>query len=163
MTEYVQVLIVANVYRILCLLTGMVFGYLGYRLFVVGVFEKAGELKAALGDKHFTLKQVGPGVFFALFGVLIAGVGGLRSIDLTRSTPVHPNTSGAQPPLANTNNGESVDTSELSYECRSDLSFPRTKNASSPSDTHLLCAPSPGYLKTSEHPQDGNPQMHLDK
>ena len=87
MTEYVQTLLISNLFRLFCLLIGLAFGYMGYRLFVIGMYEKGGELKAAFGDNHLTLKQVGPGVFFAFFGVLVICVGGFHSLDVKRSVP----------------------------------------------------------------------------
>lgn len=110
MTEYVQVLLIANLFRVLCLATGVMFGYFGYRLFVIGIYEKAGELKAAFGDKHLVLKQVGPGVFFALFGVMIAAVGGLRTLNVERDQPVRSS------PIAETQSSQSspdLSTSQL--------------------------------------------------
>jgi len=48
---------------------------LGYNLFKLGYFEKAGELKAVWGGRQLLLKAVAPGVFFALFGTVIVCVG----------------------------------------------------------------------------------------
>jgi hypothetical protein len=47
------------------------FAWMGYRLFKLGYFEKAGELKAAYGSNHLLVKQVAPGVFFAMLGALM--------------------------------------------------------------------------------------------
>jgi hypothetical protein len=68
MSEFTKALLIANIYRYL-FVAGMAFAYMGYRLFVLGYFEKAGEFRAASGGNHILLKQVAPGVFFALFGV----------------------------------------------------------------------------------------------
>jgi hypothetical protein len=69
-------------YKITILLVGALFAVLGYRLFRVGYYEKAGELKAAWGKSHLILKQTAPGVFFALFGSFIVIVGAWKPIEL---------------------------------------------------------------------------------
>jgi hypothetical protein len=70
-------------YHVVTLLIGLVLAYLGYLLFRSGVFEKAGDLKAAWGDKHLTLKQAAPGTFFALFGTIVMSVSLWRGIDFS--------------------------------------------------------------------------------
>jgi hypothetical protein len=84
MTEYVQVLIVANLFRLFALVTALIFAYLGYRLYVQGVFEKAQEVKAAFGAAHLTLRQVAPGVVFGIAAVVIAILGVVRPIVIDR-------------------------------------------------------------------------------
>jgi hypothetical protein len=63
--------ILSITYEITILLAGSFFCYLGYNLFKLGLFEKAGDLKASWGDKHLILKQASPGIFFAVFGAII--------------------------------------------------------------------------------------------
>jgi hypothetical protein len=70
-------------FRIIVLAAGTLFAVLGYRLFKIGYFEKAGELKAAWGNKNLSLKQVAPGVFFALFGAVIVAIGTWKPISFT--------------------------------------------------------------------------------
>ena len=84
MTEYVQVVLIANAFRVLSLLVGLGFGYLGYRLYTVGVFEKAQELRAAFGKANLTLKQVAPGVVFGIAGIIIAALGVVRPVVVER-------------------------------------------------------------------------------
>jgi hypothetical protein len=64
------------------------FAYLGYKLFVQGVYERAGELKAAWGDKNLVLKQAAPGTFFALFGVAVIAISIFRGTGLNISEKV---------------------------------------------------------------------------
>lgn len=75
-------------YRILTILCGFGFAYLGYRLFCLGITKEAGELQAKYGDSGLMLRQVAPGVFFALFGVIIAAVGIYRGVDFTQENTV---------------------------------------------------------------------------
>ena len=67
MSEFVVVNLMVILFRTIMIGLGFGFAYLGYKLFVKGVYERAGELKAAWGDKNLVLKQAAPGTFFALF------------------------------------------------------------------------------------------------
>ena len=101
MSDFTEALLIANIYRYVLILAGVAFAYMGYRLFVLGYFERSGELKLKFGDKHLLLKQVAPGVFFAALGVLAISVGFFRKIEITV-----PNASGA----ANVKMSDSQDT-----------------------------------------------------
>jgi len=84
MTEYVQVVLIANIFRALRLFVCLGFGYLGYRLYAIGVFEKAQELKAVFGNANLTVKQVAPGVVFGIAGIIIAALGVVRPVTVER-------------------------------------------------------------------------------
>lgn len=71
MTEFEQAILLAIVSRLALLLVGLLFGYMGYRLFLAGVYEQAGDLEAKWGEKNIMLKRAAPGTFFALFGVAV--------------------------------------------------------------------------------------------
>lgn len=69
--EMVLIILMVSTYRIVSLIVGLGFAYMGYKLFLHGVFDKAGELQAAWGEKKLLLKQAAPGTFFSLFGTVI--------------------------------------------------------------------------------------------
>ena len=69
-----QDIVAALVYRMTVLLCGFGSIVMGYRLFRLGVFEKAGELKASWGGKSVLLKAAAPGTFFALFGSAVIAI-----------------------------------------------------------------------------------------
>jgi len=71
MSDTIQATLLVTVYRLTSLLIGCGIVYMGYLLFKLGVFEKAGELKAAWGDRNLALRQAAPGTFFAFFGALV--------------------------------------------------------------------------------------------
>ncbi len=66
-SEYNQLTLAIVSYRIISLLVGLASVYMGYRLFTLGVFKKAGELSADFGDKSLFVRGA-PGTFLALFG-----------------------------------------------------------------------------------------------
>jgi len=74
-SEFAWSLIVVGIYRSIALIAGILSIYLGYQLFRIGVYEKAGDLKAAWGSNRLVLKQAAPGTFFALFGALVITFG----------------------------------------------------------------------------------------
>jgi hypothetical protein len=82
MSEFTWTLIMIGTYRIVAILAGVLAIYLGYRLFMVGIYEKAGDLKATWGSTHLILKQAAPGTFFAVFGALVITFGIWRGIDI---------------------------------------------------------------------------------
>jgi hypothetical protein len=59
-------------YKITSLLAGVASIYMGYRLFLAGVFDQA-TLTAAKGEAQFSLQNAAPGTFFALFGTVVIG------------------------------------------------------------------------------------------
>ncbi len=44
---------------------------MGYRLFMAGIWGKAGDLDAQFGENKLLLKKAAPGTFFVLFGAII--------------------------------------------------------------------------------------------
>lgn len=92
MGEYAQIALLVSVTKLVQIVVGLAFAYFGYNLFRLGVYEKAGELRAAWGERRLALKQAAPGTFFALFGALVIGVSIWRGIE------VHVERPGYQPP-----------------------------------------------------------------
>ena len=88
MSDFVIVNLMVILFRTIMILLGFGFAYLGYKLFVQGVYERAGELKAAWGDKNLVLKQAAPGTFFALFGVAVIAISIFRGTGLDISEKV---------------------------------------------------------------------------
>ena len=78
-------------YKVVALCTGMAFAYMGYRLFVLGVFEKAGDLEHIFGKEHLLLKGASPGTFFALFGCAIIVWTISRGFNASTQTEESPN------------------------------------------------------------------------
>jgi hypothetical protein len=70
-------------YHIFITFAGCVISYLGYKLFRVGIFEKAGDLKAAFGGKYLTLRGGAPGTFFAILGAGVIIASTWRGVALT--------------------------------------------------------------------------------
>ncbi|SHF34667.1 hypothetical protein SAMN04487965_1994 [Microbulbifer donghaiensis] len=61
-------------YKITSLVVGCVFAYMGYRLFMSGIWGHAGELETGFGDSRVVIKKAAPGTFFALFGAVIIAI-----------------------------------------------------------------------------------------
>lgn len=72
MKEFATSMIMAlTTYKIVSLLVGFGAIFIGYRLFALGIYEKAGNLEATFGKKHLVLKQAAPGTFFVVLGSII--------------------------------------------------------------------------------------------
>jgi len=61
-------------YKLASLVVGSTFAFMGYRLFMSGIWGQAGELETVFGDNKLVLKKAAPGTFFALFGALIIAI-----------------------------------------------------------------------------------------
>lgn len=72
-------------YKTLGILSGLAFGYMGYRLFMAGVFEHAGNLEAVFGKEHLILKAAAPGTFFAVLGCVIIVATIWRGVNIKES------------------------------------------------------------------------------
>lgn len=59
------------IYKLTTLLIGFGLVYLGFKLFLVGVFEGGGDLGVTFSDNKLILKKASPGIFFALFGTVV--------------------------------------------------------------------------------------------
>ena len=63
--------VLVAIYKVVSLIVGLGFGYMGYRLFLAGILAPAGELEASTGSKALKLSRAAPGTFFALFGAAV--------------------------------------------------------------------------------------------
>lgn len=61
-------------YKLASLIVGSVFAYMGYRLFMSGIWGHAGQMETAFGNTKVVLKEAAPGTFFAIFGALIIAI-----------------------------------------------------------------------------------------
>ena len=75
-------------YRLAALACGFGSIAMGYRLFRLGIFERAGDLKANWGERSLLLKAAAPGTFFALFGSAIIAVTLWRGFTIETSRPI---------------------------------------------------------------------------
>ncbi len=83
-SEYNQLTLAVVLYRIITVLVGFVIARMGYKLFEAGVFRKAGEISADIGDKSLFIRGA-PGTFFALFGFAVIGVSIWKGVDFQRT------------------------------------------------------------------------------
>jgi hypothetical protein len=102
MTEFIQTLLISNIYRILCLATGFAIAYLGYRLFMAGVSQRSGEGQGQFGNLRIMFKDMAPGSFFAFCGIIIAFLGAARPVTVERGagtdiSVTYPNKTGGIP------------------------------------------------------------------
>lgn len=73
-------------YKITSLLVGCVFAYMGYRLFMSGIWGHAGELETGFGDNRIVIKKAAPGTFFAVFGALIIAITLYKGVEFENYT-----------------------------------------------------------------------------
>lgn len=66
-----QIIIALTLYKIISLLTGTAFAFMGFRLFIAGVWGESGDVEARFHDSRLIVKRAAPGTFFTLFGTII--------------------------------------------------------------------------------------------
>lgn len=87
MTVENSIIISLTLYKLVSLLVGLFSIYLGYRLFVKGVWGNSGNLDAEFKGNRLTLKNAAPGTFFALFGVVIISFTLWKGLEFNKYTP----------------------------------------------------------------------------
>jgi hypothetical protein len=84
------------IYKLTSLLIGFGLVYLGYKLFLAGIFEGGGDLNATFSDNKLTLKKASPGIFFALFGTIVIAMALWKGQELEQNTEIPSNVLIAQ-------------------------------------------------------------------
>lgn len=78
-----EVIILHQVERILIVLAGLACLYWGYRLFAIATKEQ-GEFSARQGERfQLSLKNVAPGIWFAMFGTAVLIVAFVRPVEIS--------------------------------------------------------------------------------
>ena len=73
--------IAVTVYKLCSLATGVTLSYLGYKLFMAGVWGNAGDAEGSFGDNKIVIKKAAPGTFFVLMGALVIGLTIFKGLD----------------------------------------------------------------------------------
>jgi len=85
MNESHIVILSLTLYKVVAILAGLAFTFMGYKLFIHGIFTEAGELQTNWENRSLVLKKAAPGTFFALFGTVIVCVSLWRGLTLEPS------------------------------------------------------------------------------
>lgn len=86
MTTVELALVLPATYKIISLLVGAFISFLGYKLFMNGIWGEAGDVDAKFKDGSIVIRSAAPGTFFALFGAIIIGVTILKGWDVDVSS-----------------------------------------------------------------------------
>lgn len=71
MNVEVTSIIVAATYKFATLIAGIILSYMGYRLFMAGIWGNAGDLDVKFKSNKLIVKSAAPGTFFVLFGTIV--------------------------------------------------------------------------------------------
>jgi hypothetical protein len=58
-------------YKVISVIAGLLLCYMGYRLFMSGVWGNSGDLTTQFGDTKLLLKSAAPGTFFVVLGTVV--------------------------------------------------------------------------------------------
>lgn len=74
MDLFIAQIISMTLYKLASLATGLTLCYMGYRLFMAGVWGNAGNAEGNFGSNKIVITQAAPGTFFILMGAVILGL-----------------------------------------------------------------------------------------
>ena len=83
-----ETLIVLSVliYKLTSLAVGLSSLYMGYRLFISGIWGQAGDVDVKFQDSHLLVRRAAPGTFFALLGTIIVCATLFKGLDFNSSS-----------------------------------------------------------------------------
>lgn len=84
MTDFVTTILIVTILRGVMVLAGVAFAYMGYHLFLKGIYDTTSDLNAVWADKKIAIARAGPGIFFALFGVVVVATSVWRDTGLAQ-------------------------------------------------------------------------------
>lgn len=70
------------VYKLISLLVGLGFAYMGYRLFMANIWGDTGTVSGEYKNTKFLFKRAAPGTFFAVAGAVIVVTTILRGFEV---------------------------------------------------------------------------------
>lgn len=73
-------------YKLASLGVGLCSLYMGYRLFMSGVWGQAGDVDVKFQDNHLLIKRGAPGTFFAILGTIIVCATLVKGLDFDASS-----------------------------------------------------------------------------
>jgi hypothetical protein len=71
MEIWTQITVALSFYKAVSLLVGLLLAYMGYKLFMAGVWGEAGDIEAHFQDNKLVVKRAAPSTFFAILGAII--------------------------------------------------------------------------------------------
>ncbi len=74
MDIYIAQIISITIYKLASLATGIALSYMGYKLFMAGVWGNAGDAEGVFGNNKLVIKRAAPGTFFILVGAIVIGL-----------------------------------------------------------------------------------------
>jgi hypothetical protein len=74
MDSHMVSILVVGLYKSLCLLSGVLLSFWGYKLFMAGNWGNAGHAEGSFGDNKILIKKAAPGTFFVLMGAIVLAI-----------------------------------------------------------------------------------------
>ena len=77
-----QIILSSLVYKLFSLGAGVLLAYLGYRLFMAGVWGSSGDVEARFRETSVVVKEGAPGTVFAICGAIVICFTVFKGMDL---------------------------------------------------------------------------------
>jgi|CXWL01.1.fsa_nt_gi hypothetical protein len=85
MDNDVEIFAFLVMYKVITLLVGFGFSYMGYRLFLADKTLPSGDLETRYGEYALNLRGGAPGIFFSLFGTILICASIFKGIEYQKS------------------------------------------------------------------------------
>lgn len=82
MDIYIIQILSITIYKIVSLITGISLSYMGYKLFLAGIWGNAGNAEGEFGDNKLIIKKAAPGTFFVIMGAIIIGLTIIKGLNI---------------------------------------------------------------------------------
>ncbi len=86
MEAYIAGIVAITTYKVLSLISGVLLTFMGYKLFMSGIWGDAGHAEGVFGDNKVIIKKAAPGTFFVLMGALVIGFTIFKGLELNTSS-----------------------------------------------------------------------------
>ena len=87
MSDNVIVFGLLVIYKLMTLIVGFGFVYLGYRLFMADKTSASGDMQASADKYSLSIQGGAPGIFFSLFGTVLICISVFKGVEFKHNCP----------------------------------------------------------------------------
>ena len=82
MGEQAQIAVIVSIgiYKVASLAAGLSLAYMGYRLFIAGIWGKAGDVDVHFKETKLLIRKAAPGTFFTVTGAIVIALTLLKGL-----------------------------------------------------------------------------------
>lgn len=86
METYIAEIVAITTYKVVSIISGVLLTYMGYKLFMSGIWGDAGHAEGVFGENKVVIKKAAPGTFFVLMGAAVIGFTVYKGLEFNTAT-----------------------------------------------------------------------------